>query len=52
MQIRRFCVRRYTIVIAADGDGAGAGHHWLPGIQVVAGALVVRAVGLRLAAAW
>jgi hypothetical protein len=28
MQIRRFCVRWYTIVIAADKDGAGAGNHF------------------------
>jgi hypothetical protein len=52
MQIPRFCVRWYTIVVAADKDGAEAGNHWLPSIQTVAAALVVRAMGLRLAAAW
>jgi hypothetical protein len=31
---------------------AGAGHHWLPSIQTVAAALVVRTVGSGLAAAW
>jgi hypothetical protein len=30
---------------AADEDGAGAGIHWLPSIQAVAAALVVRAMG-------
>jgi hypothetical protein len=33
MQIRRFCVRWYTIVIAADEDGAGAGNPWYPAFR-------------------
>ena len=29
----------------ADEDGAGAGNHWLPSIQAVVAALIVRAMG-------
>ena len=33
VQVRRFCVRWYTIVIAADKDGAGAGTTGYPAFR-------------------
>jgi len=49
---RRFCVRWYTIVIAAERTVREPGTIGYPAIQAVAAALAVRAMGLRLAAAW